>query len=193
MIAAACSGHTFSMNRHCRSRPTGRARFAWSSTVIPAIAALRGHTLDIRYRLDGSAVVFACDGFSVDGDLLDIPFEAWKRWSHLQLLLRPDLDAPRAELVVGDMRGRYLRSTDGRPRAVHARGLLTQRLDFADGARGMTFRVDARAGGALGHLRVFMGLTAHASLSALGPPTLRPPPARLPAQPGRAAVIHSAP
>lgn len=160
--------------------------------MIPAIAAPRGRSLDLRYRLDGSAVVFACDAFPVVGDLLDIPFEAWKHWSHLQLLLRPDLDAPRAELVVGDLRGRYLRSTAGHPQPLHARGVLLQRLDFADGARGMSFRVDARVGGAQGHLRVFMGLTAHASQSALGLPNLRPPPARLPARPGAAAVIRPA-
>lgn len=160
--------------------------------MIAANAAPRGHSIDLRYRLVGDALVFVCDAFPIVGDLLDIPFEAWTRWSHIQLLLRPDLDAPRAELVVGDLRGRYLRSTDGHACPVHACGTLLQRLEFADGARGMSFRIDARAGGARGHLRVHMGLTAHAGQSALGLPNLRPPPARLPAESEAPAVIRPA-
>lgn len=160
--------------------------------MTPAFAAPRGHSLDLRYRLDGDRLVFLCDGFAVVGDLLDIPFEAWKRWAHVQLLLRPDLDAPRADLVVGDLRGRYLRSVDGHPRPVRGRGQLLQRLEFVDGARGMAFRLDARAGDAHGHLLVFMGLTAQASQAALGLPNLRPPPARLPAENPSDAVIRPA-
>jgi hypothetical protein len=160
--------------------------------VIAANAAPRGHSLDLRYRLAGDALLFVCDAFPIVGDLLDIPFEAWARWGHVQLLLRPDLDAPRADLVVGDLRGRYLRSTDGHSRPVQARGTLLQRLEFVDGARGMSFRIDAGAGGARGHLHVYMGLTAHASRDALGLPNLRPPPARLPAESEAAAVIRPA-
>jgi hypothetical protein len=159
--------------------------------VIPATTvAPRGRSLDLRYRLDGDALVFVCDAFAVVGDLLDIPYEAWRRWSHVQLLLRPDLDAPRAELVVGDLRGRYLRDTDGHARPVHACGVLLQRLDFADGERGMAFRVDGRAGSARGHLRVTMGQPGHASPLIL--PNLRPPPARLPAESDADAVIRPA-
>lgn len=148
-----------------------------TALAVPAPAASRG-LLDILYHRDGDRLVFVCTTAPVDGDWLDIPFELWKQWSFVQLLLRPAADAPRAELVLSDLRGRYLRDLAGQPRPLHAVGALIQRLEFADDARGMAFRIAARIGDTPGDLNVFMGLTHHGSLPALATQPLRPPPAR---------------
>lgn len=142
-------------------------------------APLRGRLIDLHYQFVAGDLVLSCDSFPVRDDWLDVPFEAWKQWDYVQLLVRPAAGAPRAELVLSDLRGRFLRDAEGHPRPVVCVGTLSERLEFVGCGRGLSLQVAARVGGAVRIVRLFMGLTAQGSLPALGAHNLRPPPARI--------------
>lgn len=149
------------------------------ASALSARAPLRGRLLDLHYHLDADDLVLSCEAFPVHEDWLDVPFEAWNQWDYVQMLVRPAAGSPRAELVLSDLRGRFLRDGEGHPRAVVRVGTLDERLEFVGCGRGLSLQVAARVGRSVRIVKLFMGLTAHGSLPALGAHNLRPPPARL--------------
>lgn len=146
---------------------------------LAAGAPPRGRLIELRYDTPGGGVVVSCDAFPLREGWLDVPLEAWKEWDYVQLVVRPEFGARRAELVLSDLRGRYLRDQEGHERSVRGTGRLSQRLVFGGCGRGLSLLVVARAGRVERTVRIFMGLTAHGSVAALGTHNLRPPPARL--------------